>query len=306
MKAQLWNRWNHIGECFDFDRPTTFGELLHFKLIELFVGYHLIVWAWQWRARMQHFVSVLVPLDIARYIDMRFMFSGGALVTALIITGSVLLAFFRIAPKWTWLSALLAMHVHHAARFCLGQLDHGSNFVGMTLLAFVLAGFFSADPKARRRFALGAMFFFLGWAYVSAGVCKLVAGGSHWVDGSHLVMWIHERTVDVYSNFGSPDWNFVQRAIVEQPWLGSLALSFGLLAELSGFLLWFPRTRPWIALGCFAMHLGIWICMRILFDMYMAQLILVGLPWDRWIDATMARFRRGTAPELPELLTKLA
>lgn len=279
--------WSDIfrTESIQADKEDSRGEVIFFKIFELFVAVFVIRFAWEWGIYIQQISEVVLPLGIAEYIDISFMFDNGiSLVNAGLMTLFVGMGFFRIFPRLAYPAAILLFHLHYAARYCLGEISHGSNFMGMSLLALALAFLFFREPANYRHFALGFLIFFVGLGYTSAGMSKLIGTGLDWPSGEHLWLWIAERRVDVLSATGAFTPNLLQEYILRYHWLSTVTLSFGLLTELLGFLFWFPRTRPWIAVALMGMHLGVYLSMNIMFDLYIYELLILGFPWAAWMD----------------------
>jgi hypothetical protein len=97
-------------------------------------------------------------------------------------------------------------------------------------------------------------------------------------------MWIGERTVDTFSITGSISHNVLQEWILDSRLLGTLLLSFGLLTELFGFVLWFPRWRWIIMTLLISMHVGVLLSMKINFPANDVILLLLAYPWFAGID----------------------
>ena len=278
-----------LPNLFGFDRPLTPGESLHHRAFEAFVVYWVIHFAWTWGLYIDRISDVVLPLGIAEYIDISFMFNGpAALVNAGLMTVTVLLGFFGIW-KYGYLASLLFMHLQYVTRFCLGEISHGSNIAGICLLGLAL-GALAFDTRTRSmRFAMGFGFFTLGLGYTSAAICKLIGTGPHWVDGSHLWMWIAERTVDTFSMTGNVEFNAIQELALTYHPVATAILVFGLVTELFGFLTWYPRTRLYIAALLFAMHIGILLSMNINFPANNVAILVLGFPWDRWANTAIRR-----------------
>lgn len=274
--------WKHL---FKYDAEKSFGEALHFRLFEAFVVSYVIYFAWDWGFYIQQIGEVVLPLGIAQYIDISFMFDNYISVfNALLMTLFSVLGLLRIMPKYAYILSFICFHLHYVSRYSLGEISHGSNFIGMSILALAIALFFFKDPKIYRRFVFGFLILFFGIGYTSAGVSKLIGTGITWIDGRHLWLWIAERRVDVLSAGGSFSLNWLQEISLQYSWIASLTLLFGLLAELSGFLLWFDKTRPFIATALIGMHFGVYITMNIMFDVYIYLLLFIGFPWGYWIN----------------------
>jgi len=277
--------WKHLLK---YDRESTKGELIHFKVFELFVIGYVIFFAWDWGVYIQQIGEVVLPLGIAQYIDVSFMFDHGlSLINASLMTLFALFGFFRILPRYSYMIAFLCFHLHYVSRYSLGEISHGSNFIGMSLLALALSLLFFREPRTYRKFAFGFLFFFMGVGYTSAGISKLIGTGISWPDGSHLWLWMAERRVDVFSAGGSFSLNWIQELALQYRWFATLTLAFGLVAEVLGFLLWFDKTRPYIAVALIAMHYGVYLTMNIMFDMYIYELLILGFPWGIWLNSRL-------------------
>lgn len=276
------NRWLH--RLFDFERPETYGQRLFFRLFEAFVVFYVVRFSWEWGIYIQQIDSVLLPLGVAQYVDVSFMFDHGvSLLNAAAVTLLCATALLG-RSRYAYMAAMPLFHLQYVSRYCLGEISHGSNLIGMTLLVLGLGGVFFARPVLRRRFVLGATYFFLGLGYTSAALCKIVATGLHWPRGEHLWLWIAEREIDTLSKFGTFDLNWLQTLILDAPSIGTVVLTFGLLTELAGFLAWWPRWRPYVLLGLIGMHVGVHLSMNILFDVFIYELILLALPWPALFD----------------------
>lgn len=274
--------WKNI---FNYEQESSRGDALHFTLFELFIVLSVIFFAWDWGFYIQQIGEVILPLGIAQYIDISFMFSNGiSLMNAFLMTLFSLLGFFRIFPRYSYAVVFLCFHLHYVSRYSLGEISHGSNFIGMSVLALALALFFFNSPKEYHRFVFGFLFFFMGIGYTSAGICKLIGTGLTWPDGTHLWLWLAETRIDVLSATGSSTLNWLQSMALKHHWLATLILSFGLLTELSGILLWFNKTRIFIGTALIGMHIGVYISMSIMFDVYILELLILCFPWGQWLD----------------------
>lgn len=265
---------------FKFDRDETTGEMLHFKLFELYMVYHIIWTVWYWGMYTLRISDVVLPLGIAQYIDITFMYGNSLpLINAALISLLVVLTWFRLTPSWTYMLVLVLMHFQYVARYSLGEISHGAHMTAATLLCFALGLLFFKSSKESRRFIMGAVFFFVGLSYVSAGVSKLIGTGPFWIDGRHLWLWMGEKGIDILSREGAFGNNWLQELAWTSRGMATLILLSGLLIELGGFLFWFERFRPYIATITIGMHLGIMATMNIRFDASIAQLIVIGYPW---------------------------
>lgn len=272
-------------ELFSFgDGPATTGEALYFRLVELFIVGFALKFCWAWGAYTQQIEAVLLPLGIANYIDVSFMFDHGwSLVCAGLVTLFCALGFLRLWRP-SYLVAIFLFHLQYVARYCLGEISHGSNLIGMGVLALAMAALIFPNGTQRQRFTMGFLYFFIGLGYTSAAFCKLVGTGLFWPDGRHLWMWIAERQVDTISKLGAFSPNVVQDLVLWDYRVGTLVLVFGLLAELSGILMWWRRFRYPVVMTIVGMHLGIAVAMNIFFDASTYFLILLGLPWAAGLD----------------------
>lgn len=281
---------------FDYDAPHTAGQRILFRLLELFVVGFTISFCWEWAFYIdQRIETVLLPLGIAQYVDISFMFENGmALINAGGVTLLCLLGVLRIWPHLAYPAAVLLFHLQYVSRYCLGEISHGSNMVGISLVGFAVAMIFFDTEKLRKRFTFGYLYFFIGLGYTSAAFSKLIGTGPNWSDGRHLWMWIGERQVDTISKLGSFDPNLLQEFILADYRIGTAVLTFGLLTEFFGFLTWFRKTRYLILPAIIGMHIGIAIAMNIFFEAFTYQLVLLGLPWAAGIDRLLARYRGTT------------
>ena len=273
---------------FGFARPETAGERWHVRLLEAFVVVFTIKFCWEWALYLPKIGAVVLPLGVANYLDVSFMFGWPAYANAALVTVAGAVGFAH-RWKYAYLVALLGFHLQYAARYSLGEISHGSNFVGMSVLAFAVAAMFFSDATQRRRFALGSLYFFFGLGYSMAGVCKLIGTGPNWPDGRHFWLWLGERQVDVTSKFGAFDPNLLQQLAQDHYALATLVLGFGLLVELFGVAMWWRRTRYLILPALIGMHLGVAISLNIWFEAYIYQLALMALPWPLVLDRLRGR-----------------
>lgn len=293
-------RWLHTlaHELFDFKSPETTGERIYFRVIELFLVFYALLFCWNWGLYIQQNVSsVLLPLGIAKHVDISFMFDHHlALVNAGLVTVLCGVGVFRLWRP-AYFVALLLFHLQYVSRYCLGEISHGSNLVGMGILGLGLAHLYFRTERYRRRFTLGFLYFFIGLGYTSAAVCKLIGTGITWPDGHHLLMWIAERKVDVMSKFGAFEPTMLQELVLQDYRFGTLFLTFGLLAELSGVLMWWRRYRYAVVLAVLGMHIGIFFTMNIMFHASTYLLVLLGLPWHRLIDRFRSFLQSAHSPQ---------
>lgn len=295
-----------LKNLFDFEREETPGEVLFYRFFELVMTYWVLYFAWKWGFYILRIRDVVLPLGLAAHVDVSFMFGHGlSLVNAAAITGLMGLGLFR-RGRFAYLGALALMHLQYVARFSLGEISHGSNVIGMALLAMGLGAVLFRDRTRMHRFVFGFLYFFLGLGYVSAATCKLVASGPLWVDGTHLWLWIAERTVDTFSLSGTLSHNALQELILASRPLGTAILTFGLLTEALAFLMWFRRTRPWVMTLLIMMHVGILLSMKINFPANNVLLLLLAYPWGSWIDRGLAHLNQRTLSMVRRISLRLA
>lgn len=278
-----------VNDLFGFDREETKGDYLFFRLFELMIIAFSANFVWKWAFYIPKLGNVVLPLGIANYLDVSFMFTEPiALVNAVLISLLLGLGLFRM-NRYSYLVALLLFHLQYTARFSQGEISHGSNMVGMALLGLAVAELAFRDRKMVRKFSLGIVIFFIGLGYTSAAFSKMIGTGITWVDGRHLWLWMGERATDVFSQHGEFSFNLLQQGIMEYRWLGTAILTFGLVTEFLGFTLWFRKTRPFAATLLIGMHFGILLTMNINFPKYVYILILLGYPWQRLFDYLIHR-----------------
>ncbi|MEX0684455.1 MAG: hypothetical protein WD098_00505 [Balneolales bacterium] len=276
---------------FEFEKPESRGEYIFFKIFELFIVYFAVKHAWEWGLYVERISDIVLPLGIANYLDVSFMFGTSLpLVNAFLITITLTIGFFGLFTRFAYLIALLLLHLQYATRFTLGEIPHSANLMGMTLLCFALAHIYFQDPTFRRRFAMGSVYFFCGLGYTLAGLSKLVGTGIHWFDGRHLWLWMSEKSIDIMSRAGSFEYNWLQELAFQNHSIASLILLSGLLVELSGFTMWWKKFRPIIITLIIGTHLGITMTMNIVFAAFVYQLILMAYPWPSLIDYIIEKF----------------
>lgn len=276
-----WNLWTNL---FDFDREETPGEIIFFRLFELFVIAGTIYLAWSWGQYIVRISDIVLPLGIAIYVNVSFMFGNTLpLINAGIISALTIAGFLRLS-RYAYFVAFLLLHLQFVSRFVLGEIPHSSNVLGMTLLGIGLTMMFFQNPRIRRRFTLGFTYFFIGLGYTSAAFCKFIGTGLHWADGRHLWLWIHEKGIDAFALTGSLEFNALQEVALGSFAVATLFLLVGLISELFAFLMWWRPLRTPLVLAVIGLHIGIYWTMNIMFTLTFMQLILLALPWGNWID----------------------
>jgi Vitamin K-dependent gamma-carboxylase len=183
---------------------------------------------------------------------------------------------------------------HESAVFCIFLL----------LLAFTPAGYrLSIDALIRRRWKrptpatvataiwpLKVAHVLLALTYFTAGIAKVIVGGTQWVNGYTLQNYVFSDAISRGFPFGI--WLAQQHTL-------SIALSvFTLFLELFFFLsLVFPRTAPFFFLGAFGFHIGLYMAAGHDFFSHMVLLFLLFLfiqpDWLRaWLAGHVAVRRR--------------
>lgn len=280
--------YEKIGnQLFEPSRKITPGELLFFKVFELFILFYTVKYAWNWGiyAELRN-TEVILPLGLANYIDVSLFFENYAsLIVAGLITLFSVLAFFRKGPKWSYLVVIVLLHLQYVIRFSQGEIPHSSNLIGMAVFCFALGALFFPGKDKMPRFVLGSVIFFIGLGYTSAFVVKLIGTGIDWFDGRHLWLWMNEKSIDILSREGVYAPNFLQEMAFESTGIASVILLFGWLTEMIGVTLWWKKLRPYTTTLIIGMHIGITLTMNIRFDLFVVELILIGFPWYRVIDS---------------------
>lgn len=274
---------NVFDNLFKYDKPETKGEFIFFKLFEFLILYQVIYFAWAWGTYIPFLGDVVLPLGIAHYLDISFMFSWIAWLNAALITLFVLLGFLR-QQRFPYFISFLLFHLQYTARFSQGEISHGANLTGMSLLAIGLAYAVFADPVYRHKTALGLVLFFVGLGYTSAAFTKLIGTGIGWPDGRHLWLWMAERATDRLSQTGNFQFNAIQDIVLQNHGVATLFLLSGWITEFLGFTIWFKRSRPFIAIALIALHFGVLITMNISFSAFVEILIFIGFPWYKLFD----------------------
>ncbi|MDZ7773418.1 MAG: hypothetical protein U5K31_11865 [Balneolaceae bacterium] len=277
---------------FDWEEPESFGVRTYLRVFEFFVAAYSLIYAWSWGFYIRKIHDVVLPLGLANYINDEIFFGNDlALWLAGLLTLLTTAGFLGRGRRfrWAYLAAFPLLHLLYVTRFSLGEIPHSSNLVGFGLLGLGLGFVFFKDRLKALSFGYGLMIFFIGLGYTTAGISKLVASGVTWVDGHHLWLWIAEKSTDVLSGYGSFELNALQEVALSSRTAATAILGVGLLTELSAFLLWFKRLRPWITLAVIGMHIGIYYSMNIFFLSYMIGLVIVGFPWHLLLNRLKSR-----------------
>lgn len=285
-----------LSNLFRFEAPDSIGTKIQLRAFEFFSVLYCLIYTWEWAFYIPRLSDVVLPLGLAEYMDISIFFSNGISVwNAVLISILSILPFITKKMRWMYLLAFLLFHLQYVARFSQGEIPHSANLIGFSMLGLGLSGVFFKDLKKALPFAFGFVIFWAGLSYTSAAVSKLIATGPMWVDGNHLWLWMGEKKIDILSLNGVFAYNWLQNLAFEHRIIATMILMVGLLTELLGFTIWFKKTRIWITLMLIGMHVGIDLTMNIFFKTFTLQLILMGFPWNHWINrVTALRFRRLT------------
>ena len=283
---------------FQLDAPDSIGSKIQLRLFELCTVYFTLSYTWEWAQYVPRLSDVVLPLGIANYMNVEIFFGELATVNAVLISLFCLIPFLLKKMRWLYAPAFLLFHLQHVVRFSQGEIPHSANMIGFALMGLGLAEiFFRNDIQKSLSFAFGFTVFFFGLGYTSAALSKLVATGITWPSGEHLWLWMGEKSIDILSKTGEFQFNWLQEMAFEYWWIATAILSFGLLTELSGFLLWWKPLRPYITVLLIGMHLGIDWTMNIFFLTFTVQLIIIGFPWNKLINNIAATESRSPIPK---------
>ena len=276
---------------FGFEEPDSTGQYVFRTALEAFIIVSTCYLAWTWGLYTLRISEVVLPLALARVVDISFMFGNSyPIVNAVLISVLALVGFSKMS-RWAYSVAFVLLVLQYSARFSQGEIPHSANLIGMALLGFAIGAILFSDDILRSKFGTGFNYFFLGSAYFSSAISKLVATGISWPDGRHLWMWINEKAVDEIARTGALQLNAIQEMALESISVSTFFLAFGLIAELGALLLWYKRTRIFAVWMIFFMHIGIYLTMDITFKLSMLELILLGIPiahlTDQWIEKKM-------------------
>jgi hypothetical protein len=278
-------------QLFDPGRKVTSGELIHFKIFELFVVIYVIAYSWSWGLYTQRLnEEVVLPLGLANYMDVSIFFDYNlSLFIAALISVLALAAFLRVGNRWFYLFVMILLHFQYVIRYSQGEIPHSQNLIGLAVMILAAGSVFFPGRLFFPRFVFGGVIFFIGLGYTSAFFSKLIGTGFHWFYGEHLWLWIGEKSVDILSRDGAWEANFLQRLALQHVSVASLILLIGWITELIGFTMWFKKWRMFTTTLLIAMHFGITLTMNIRFDAFVIQLILVGYPWYKLIQNQSAQ-----------------
>ena len=283
----IWRRVTSVtDQIFEFDRPVTPGEQWVFRAFELFVTAGLGYLCWNWGFEVGRLVQGAFHEWAPKYAGSLLDAQTLAFVNASLITLLLGLGWFRIWDRYVYLAALPLIHMQFVGRYWPEVGVHQSQLVGMSLLAIGLAFFFFESSSLRLRFALGSSYALISVSYFLAALSKLRQGGLGWIDGNNFQMMLSANQVHRIARDRSFAFNALQELVMSYGFLGTLILAFGLLTELSAFLICFRRFRIYSATAILLLHLGVIAAMNISFPWNMSLLLLLGYPWAVLIEST--------------------
>ncbi len=278
---------NLFDNLFGFHDADSRGQRIYRAAFELFIVLATCYLAWKWGRYTLRIGDVVLPLGLARYLDISFMHGNNLpLWNAALICLLTACGFCRFG-RWSYSLAFVLLLFQYAARFSLGEIPHSANLVGIGLLGYALADITFSAHATRSRFGLGFSIFFVGLTYTFSAWSKLIASGVRWPDGRHLWMWINEKAVDEIARSGFVELNWIQEWALENMVVATLFLAFGLVTELFAWLVWFRKCRYYVIWAILGLHVGIWLTMDILFQLSMVELLLLALPWPAIIERVL-------------------
>ncbi len=265
-------------QIFDFKSQTTPGEVLKFRVFEAYIAYAITSTVLNWADYIQHVEAVVHPLGLAHHLPLGWMLNPWVPWVNAVAIGLFSVAGLLGLFRWGYACAFGLMLFQYAARYCLGEIPHSANLIGMALLGFSIANVAFRGAHNIRRFALGFTFFSIGTCYFSAALCKLAVAGLDWPLGEHLSLWVYNKETDAFSKSGEWGLNLVQQFIVDHRWAGTLFLTTGLVSELGSVLVFHPKFRLYALWAIIGLHLGILASMEIFFQTATISLVILALP----------------------------
>ncbi|MCG8372071.1 MAG: hypothetical protein MI700_00975 [Balneolales bacterium] len=274
-----------VYNLFTFDEPDSVGAKLQLRFVEGYVIIYSYYYMWSWGYYIPRLSELVLPLGMANYIPVELFYDYNLSVyAALFYTIFTLIAFNSKKYRWLYALSFLLFHLQYVVRFSQGEIPHSTNLFGFTLLGLGLGGAFIKGIRNQLIFAFGLTIFFAGLGYTSAAISKLVARGIFWVDGNHLWLWIGEKKIDRLAKFGEFEYTFMQELALRSRTIATSVLIFGFVAEICAVLMFFKKYR-WIFVSALvALHFGIYMTMNIFFSAATWLLVIIGFPWDYWIN----------------------
>lgn len=269
-----------VDSVFEFSRPVTNADRLHFRALEVFVCFAACWASWKWAFNFPR-EEVFYPafLGIAEFTGAPFVSISAAYAVAAFITGFAVYAYAGRRPAVGYSLVFVLMHLLYVSRWVYGKPAHSDNMLGVTLLGLAAgAALFSSDEAHRIRGSLGLIFISVGLIYVLAGLAKLRTTGLGWANGLNLQIWIYESRIGEFAAHGNLEFSALQRFFLEHTTAGTVALAGALMTECAGFLVWFVRVRYLVLAAILAMHVGIWWVLDIRFTFFMIEVVILAVP----------------------------
>jgi hypothetical protein len=268
-----------LDSIFEFSRPVTKPDLIHFRVLEAFVCGAAIWASWEWALAISGQIATPALLGLAKVTGIPFVSRTSAVLAATGITVCACSAFARIRPATSYTAVVGLMHLLYVSRWAYGKANHTDNMVGMTIVCLALGYALFRDDEARRvRGVLGFVFVAIGIIYTFAGLAKLRTTGLGWANGAHLQIWIYEAHTGELARFGQSNFTALQTFLLEHTRIGSLLLAGSLAIECCGAAVCFARTRHFALLAMISLHIGIWFVLDIRFSFYMIELLILFVP----------------------------
>lgn len=286
-------------QLFDPDESESLGQRLQFLAFEVVVLVRANLELWRWAEIIPNQPGVPKPSGIANYIDVSFLMQGAAAQINAALCGLLLLLGLSGRVRGAYAGAFAAFALQYAARFGLGKVQHGTNMLGMALLALAIAELAYRDVRVRRKATLGLVVLMFSIGYSLAAFAKYAATGLRWVRGQNLWLWIEQKRIDTLSAGGHGELNALQALVMRSKPLATFFLCLGLASETAAVVMWWRPARRWVMLALAGMHMGISAVMNIHFTASVLILLAFGLPIAEIVDALHARLPLGRAPLRP-------
>ena len=153
-------------DLFGHPDEVTNAHFVYLKIFEFFTAWMTIKLAWEWGLYTLKITDVVLPLGLARIIDISFMHNQYMpIINAILITIIVLVSFLRVGFKWQYMVAFILLHIQYVARFSIGEIPHSANLAGMALFSFAMGTLFFDQKDNRYRFIIGITIFYIGFGY---------------------------------------------------------------------------------------------------------------------------------------------
>jgi hypothetical protein len=279
-------------QLFDPDAADSLGQRVQFLALELVLLVRAQYDLWAWAKIIPHQPAITAPSGIGHFIDVSFMLRDPLYAQVNAVLCGILMS-LGILRRFSaaYALAFLSLAIQCAARYGLGKVQHGATMLGMALVALGIAHLAFKREDLRRKASIGLLVTLISLAYIFASGSKLYASGYRWANGRNLWLWIHQKRIDSISAGGDAALNWLQELSLKSKLFATLQLSFGLLAELSGWVLWWRPVRRWAMLSLAAMHFGISLVMKIFFIPSVLILLALALPIAELVDFVRARIK---------------